>query len=83
LKIGYNDKYIGKSVSTKFVTYQIDSHLTWKNHIDQLVPILSGTGYTVRYVLHIRDIGTQISLFCLFSFYNDQQKDIFITKENC
>jgi len=35
-------------VSTKFHGLQIDDHLNWKNHFDQMVPKLSGACYAVR-----------------------------------
>jgi hypothetical protein len=38
LNSGYNDKHIEVTVSTKFLGLQIDNHLNWKNHIDQLIP---------------------------------------------
>jgi hypothetical protein len=37
LSIGYNDKCIEESVKTKLFGLQIDNHLNWKNHINQLV----------------------------------------------
>jgi hypothetical protein len=40
LSIGYNDKYIKESAQTKFLLLQIDNHLNWENHIDQLIPKL-------------------------------------------
>jgi hypothetical protein len=42
IRIGYNDKHIEESAHTKFLGLQIDSHLNWKTHINQLVPKLSG-----------------------------------------
>jgi hypothetical protein len=42
LNIGFNDKYIEEAVNTKFLGLQIDKHLSWENHTDQLVPKLSG-----------------------------------------
>jgi hypothetical protein len=42
LNIGCNGKYIEESVNTKFLGMQIDSHLSWSNHIDKLIPKLSG-----------------------------------------
>jgi hypothetical protein len=36
ISIGYEDKYIKESVHTIFLGLQIDSHLNWKTHIDQL-----------------------------------------------
>jgi hypothetical protein len=37
LRIGYNDNYIEETAQTKLLGLQIDSHLNWKNHIDQLI----------------------------------------------
>jgi hypothetical protein len=53
LSIGYNDKCIEEKVNTKFLGLQIDNHLNWKNHIDQLVPKLNGACYADRSMLHI------------------------------
>jgi hypothetical protein len=46
LNIGYNGKYIEETVNTKFLGLQIDSHLSWSNHIDKLIPKLSGACMT-------------------------------------
>jgi hypothetical protein len=43
ISIGYDDKHIEESVHTKFLGLQIDSHLNWKTHIDQLMSKLSGS----------------------------------------
>jgi hypothetical protein len=56
LNIGYNDKYIEETVNAKFHDLQINSNLNWKNHIDQLVPKLSGARNAVRSVLHMRTV---------------------------
>jgi hypothetical protein len=48
LSIEYNDKYIEESAQTKFLGLQIDNHLSWKNHIDQLIPKLSGAWEVVQ-----------------------------------
>jgi hypothetical protein len=63
ISIGYNDKHIEESVHTKFLGLQIDSHLNWKPHIDQLVPKLSGACYAVRSSLHVSNIDPEINLF--------------------
>jgi hypothetical protein len=44
-------EYIKESVNTKFLGLQIDNHLNWKYHIDQIVPKLSGACYTVALCL--------------------------------
>jgi hypothetical protein len=52
LSTGYNGKYIKESVNTKFLSLQIDNHLNWKNHIDQMIRNLSKACYTVSDVLY-------------------------------
>jgi hypothetical protein len=56
--IGYNEKYIKESENTKFLGLQIDNHLNWKNHIDQIVPKLSGACYSSRSVSHVSNTVT-------------------------
>jgi hypothetical protein len=68
LNIGCNDTYIEESINTNFLYLQIDNHLNWKNHIDQLVPKLSGACYAVRSVLHSSSHHT-IKLFCFAYFH--------------
>jgi hypothetical protein len=70
LCIGYKEKYIEETVKKKFLGLHIDNHLNWKNHIDQMIPKLSGACYTVRLMFHISNITTlKISLFHILSFY--------------
>jgi hypothetical protein len=47
LCIGYNEKYIKELENTKFLGLQIDNHLNWKNHTDQIVPKLCGGCYAI------------------------------------
>jgi hypothetical protein len=72
LSIGYNDKCIEESVDTKFLGLQIDNHLKWKNHIDQLVPKLSGACYAVRSVLHISNTDALKSIY--FDYFHSLVK---------
>jgi hypothetical protein len=58
LCIAYRGKYIEETINTKFLGLQIDNHLTWKNHIDQMVPMLSEACYAVRSMYHISNINT-------------------------
>jgi hypothetical protein len=53
LHISYKEQYIGEMVNTKFLGLQIDNHLNWKNHIEQMIPKLSGAFYAVRAMVHI------------------------------
>jgi len=62
LCIGYKENYIVDMVSTEFLNLQIDNHLHWKYHIEQMTPKLNGAFYTVRSVVHISN------LFCVLSF---------------
>jgi len=48
LTTGHNDKYIEDAVHLKFLGIQIDNHLNWKNHIDQIIPKLSAACCMVR-----------------------------------
>jgi len=53
LTFSYKDKCIEEAVNLKFLGIQIDSHLNWRNHIDQIIPKLSVACYVVRQMYHI------------------------------
>jgi hypothetical protein len=36
--IGYKEKYISEAVNIKFLCLQIDNHINWKNHIEEMIP---------------------------------------------
>jgi hypothetical protein len=38
LRVGYEGKCIKKMVSIRYLGVQIDNHLNWKNHIEQMFP---------------------------------------------
>jgi hypothetical protein len=42
LHIGYKEKRVEEMVSTKFLGLEIDNQLNWVNHMDQMIPKLSG-----------------------------------------
>jgi len=42
--------------------YKIDKHLNWKNHIEQMIPKLSGVYYSVRLMVHIININNLKSI---------------------
>ena len=60
--IGYKENYIVDMEGTEFLNLQIDNHLHWKYHIEQITPELIRECYMVRSVLHINN------LFCVLSF---------------
>jgi hypothetical protein len=67
-----NGKYIEESVNTKYLGLQIDNHLSWSNHIDKLIPKLSGACYSVRCMLHISNTKILKSIyFAYFHSYNE------------
>jgi len=38
LYIGYKEKYVEETANTKFLGLQIDNHLNWKSHIEEIIP---------------------------------------------
>jgi hypothetical protein len=70
--IGYDGKCIGESVNMKFLGLQIDNHLNLTNHIDKLIPKLSGACYAVRSVCHI--INTDAVKSVYFAYFHSTMK---------
>jgi hypothetical protein len=68
LNIGYKDKHIEETVNSKFLGLHLDNHLNWKNHIDQMIPKLSGACYTVRSMFHTSNINTLKSIY--FAYFH-------------
>jgi len=52
IKISCDNKLIKVVKNTKFLGLDIDSSLSWKNHIDQMMIKLSRACYAIRYVKH-------------------------------
>jgi len=42
LQNGYTAMYVEEAARTEFLGLQIDKHLNWKNHFEQIIPKLSG-----------------------------------------
>jgi hypothetical protein len=59
-------KYIKESANMKFLGLQIDNHLNWKYHIDQMVPKLSGTCYPIKSTFHVSNTDTLKSVYYLY-----------------
>ena len=68
LHIGYKEKYIKETMNTKFLDLQIDNHLNWKNHTEQMIPKLSAACYAVRLMVHISNINTLKSIY--YAYFN-------------
>jgi predicted RNase H-like nuclease len=61
LHISDKEKYIEETVNTNFLGLQLDNHVNWKNHIEEMIPNLS-TFYSNRLMVHISNINTLKSI---------------------
>ena len=50
-------------VNTEFLGIQIGNDINWKNHIDQMIPELSGAWYAVRLTVYISNTTTLKSIY--------------------
>ena len=66
LTVSYKNKCIEEAVNVKFLGIQIDSHLTWRNHIDQIIPKLSIACYMVRQMYHICNNDMPRSIYFVY-----------------
>jgi hypothetical protein len=55
-----------EKVNTKFLGLQIYNYINWKNHTEEMIPTLSDACYTVRLMVHISNINTLKSIFCVY-----------------
>jgi hypothetical protein len=55
LAVGYADKLI-KETSIKFLGVQIDNHLNWKSHINQIIHKMSAACFAFRKLFHILNL---------------------------
>jgi len=53
LHIDYKEMHVVETVNTKFVGLQIDNHIIWKNHTEEMIPNLSAACYAIRSMVHI------------------------------
>jgi hypothetical protein len=67
IKISCDNKLIKKTKSTKFLVLDIDSALSWKNHIDQIMFKLGRAWYSIRYVKHFMSQDTIKTIY--FSYF--------------
>jgi hypothetical protein len=56
LAIEYADKFIEATISAKFLGMQINNHLIWKNHVDQILPKLGAACFAFRRLFHTLNI---------------------------
>jgi hypothetical protein len=50
-------------VNMKFLVLQIDKHQNWTNHINKLIPNLSGALYEVKSMCHVSNTDTLNSVY--------------------
>jgi len=58
IKVRCDNKLIKNTQNTKFLGLAIDSSLSWKDHIDEIMIKLSRACYAVRFVQHFMSQGT-------------------------
>lgn len=62
LHIGDKEKCIEETVNKNFLGLQLDNHINWKNHIEEMIPKLS-TCYAIRLMVHTNNINTLKSIY--------------------
>jgi hypothetical protein len=70
------------ALNTKFLGLKTDNHLSWKNHIDQLVPKLFGAHYAVKSLLHIDNTDTLKSIYVAYFHFLMKYGIIFCGKSS-
>jgi len=68
IKISFDNKLIKGTKYTKFLELDIDSSLSWKNHMPQMMIKLSRACYAVRYVKHFMSQDTPRTIY--FSYFH-------------
>jgi len=63
--IGYKEKYTEEAVNRKFLGLQIDNHLNWKNHIEQMFPWLSAACYAIMSMVTLT-LSNQFTVYTFF-----------------
>ena len=64
LRISSKDRFIEEVVNTKFFGLQVDKHLNWQNHIEQMIPKLRAACYAVMSAVCNSNINTLQSVYC-------------------
>ena len=64
--IGYHEKYISEAVSKKFLGLQIDNHINWKNHTEEMIPKLRRACYAIWSMVQISNINTINSIYYVY-----------------
>ena len=62
LHTGYKEKYVEESVNKTFLGFQIDNHINWKKHTEEMILKLSAACYAIRLMVHISNNNTHKSI---------------------
>jgi hypothetical protein len=57
-QVPYRDKEIKEVTNIKFVGLEIDKHLSWKTHIERILPRLSSACYAIWSIFHFSNMDT-------------------------
>jgi hypothetical protein len=57
LAVEYADELIKETTRINFLGIQINNHLNWKGHIDQIIPKLSAACFAVRRLFHVLNVN--------------------------
>ena len=82
LCIGCKEKYIEKALTTELLGLKIDDHLTWKNHIEQMISKLSEACSATWWMVHISNINTLKSIYYEY-FYSVIKYGIIFGGNSC
>ena len=69
LHIGYKEEYIEARGNTKSLGLQIDKHINWKNHTEEMISKLSGACLAIKSMVSVCNSNTQKNLQCIPLFY--------------
>jgi hypothetical protein len=58
IQIIHQNKRMDSKESTKFLGLEIDKHLNWKKHIEEILPKLSSACYAIRSMYYASSIST-------------------------
>ena len=68
LNLTYADKILVETNTVKFLVLRLDSHLSWKTHINSLLCKLSTACFIMRRLSHILNIDT-MRIVCFVHFH--------------
>lgn len=68
LQIGYNNNYINEINCTKFLGLHIDNTLSWKHHIEHMIPKLSSACFAIRTLKFLKSINILKSVY--FAYFH-------------